>query len=346
MADIVSFDPTGFLPGGPKESMQMLADVINAAWNHADAKHTSFESKIGIAETELPDISDTVLGLDITAGTATGASVVEPTITIADANVTDVMAMFDTKYLELVALLADKFVLFRTTYFPDEQVAYTAAEDWLQAAVANPDAGIPLTVQEQVWEDDRSRILADADRASADVLAQFAAKRFPLPPGASAAATLQIQQKAQDEIAESSRKVAIASIEQMKFAVTSLLKLRDSAMSSAIDYIKALASGPDMASRLINVGYDAQSKMVSAASQFYNSRVAVAELSNKVSQFNVSSALEAAAKNQAADLELIRTKIEALLTESKSLAQMATSLYNNIHAQTSTGYSTSISDQV
>lgn len=333
-------------PGGTAYVYSVLAEVINAAWDQANTKHTAFETKVSTAQNELPDISTTLAGIDITAGTVSTPTVVEPSVTIPTDQSGSAFDMFDTKYLELVALLSDKFTAFRATYFPDESAAYTAAEDWAQGALANPSGGLPAAVQEQLLEDERSRILADADRASADVLATFATKRFGLPPGAAAAAVLQIQQKSQDEIAAGARKVTVASIENMKSAVEVLIKNRQSAMASAVEYIKALASGPDMASKLVNVGYDAQSKLISAVSQFYNSRIAAAELNSKVGQFNVSTALQAAEKNQAADLQTIEMKIKTLLTEAQALAQMTTSLYNNLHAQASAQGSDSVTSTV
>lgn len=317
-------------------ALAVNAAIINTAWNLAQTKSTDFSTKVASLTSELPDVSDTLAGIDITAGTVTAPTVAEPDVDIpATASQTDIMTAFDTKYLELVQLLSDKFVDFRATYFPDESAAYVAAEDWLQAAIANPSGGIPATVQAQVLEDDRTRILADAERAAEDVLSTFATKRFPLPPGAAASAVLQIQQGAQDKIAESSRKITVLSIEQMKFAVEKTLSLRQLAMGAAIQYIQALASGPELSSKLVGIGYDAQSKLISAASQFYNARTAAAELTSKVGQFNVTAAMEAASKNQAADLQTVEMRLKALMSEAQGIAQMATSLFNNLHASSS-----------
>ena len=57
---------------------------------------------------------------------------------------------------------------------------------------------------------------------------------------------------------------------------------RKLAAGSAIEYIKALASGPDMASRLINFGYDAQSKLISAASPLRSSKARSASATKSV----------------------------------------------------------------
>lgn len=324
-----------------KIAVRFSEAVINEAWAQANTKATALATKITSVNAAIDDLLETPGTLHVAAGSVAGATATEPTVSIpATAAVADIYAEYETQYTELVTLLSDKFVAFRTTYFPDESAAYTAAEDWLQAAITNPNAGLPLAVQAQIIGDDHARVSADANRASDALMTTFAARRFPLPPGALASAQMQIQQKSQDLMAESSRKVAVLSVENMKFVVEKTLALRQSAMASAIAYIQALASGPDMASRLVGIGYDAQSKLISSASQFYNSRIAAAEMTNKVGQYNTGLALEAAGKNQAADLSLIEDKIKALLTETQAIAQMATSLFNNLHA--STGISTSI----
>ena len=166
-------------------------------------------------------------------------------------------------------------------------------------------------------------------------MAQFAARRFPLPPGAANSMVMQIEQKAQDELAEASRKLTALSVEMQKFNVEKLLGLRSMAMDSAIKYISALASGPDMASKVIGVGYDAQSKLISSVSSFYGARIQAAEVTSKVAQYNNSTALEAAAKNQMADLQMIENKLKGLLTWANDLAQMCTALYNNLNVSSS-----------
>ena len=327
MADIVSYPGTGYYP-------PFVAGIINAAWNEGLDRANDLSNKVAditadgtgwlstqaaptiagttidgttIAGTEVGATTiagTTIAATSVTAGTAEIGSIVEPDVDIPSSqSAGDVMSMFDSKYLELVALLSDKFVAFRTAYFPDEQTAYTAAENWLQAAIANPDSGLPPAVAAQILTDDKDRVLAEASRASEAVLAQFAARRFPLPPGAAAAAVLDVANKAQDEIAASGRKIVMASLEQMRWVIGQVMTLRQSAMDSAIKYITALASGPEMASRLVGIGYDAQSKLISSASQFYNSRIAAAEATAKVSQFNANLGLEAAAKNQIAALQ-------------------------------------------
>ena len=337
---IISVTPGNYTPGA-QSSLDAMAAVINAAWEQGNLKSDDFTAKIDAITDEATGWLSTQAAPHITGGTVTAPNVIEPNVTIPESqSAGDVMTLFDAKYAEMVAMLADKFTAFRAAYFPDESATYSAAESWLSAALANPNGGLPAAVQAQLLTEDKDRITADAVRASDAVIQSFAARRFPLPSGQAASAVLQIQQKAQEEIAGSSRKLTGLSVDMMRFAVEKTLGLRQVAMGAAVDYIKAIAS-PDSVSQLVNIGYDAQSKLISAASQFYNSRTSVAELTAKVAQFNVSSGIDVAAKNQASDLTLIEDRLKALLTEAQALAQMATSLFNNVHASAGTSYSVS-----
>lgn len=337
----LSVTPGAYTPGA-ETALRAAIDLINESWSLANAKETSFEAKIDAITDQATGWLSTQAAPHISGGSVTAPNVIEPNVTIPESqSAGDVMTLFDAKYAEMVSMLSDKFTAFRTAYFPDESATYSAAETWLKEALANPTSGLPVAVQAQLLTEDKDRITADAMRTSDAVIQTFAARRFPLPPGAAASAVAQIHQRAQDEIAGSSRKLTILSVDTMKFAVEKTLGLRQSAMGAAVEYIRAIAS-PDSTAQLVNVGYDAQSKLVSAASQFYNSRTAVAELTAKVSQFNVSTALDVSAKNQASDLTLIEDRLKALLTEAQALAQMATSLYNNLHTGAEVGYKVNV----
>lgn len=306
MAGLVDYPGGGFYPN-------MVEQLINGAWAAADAKSTAFTDKAGQVVTALdsasvPDITftdvspeniaaetfsertvtaKTIVAEAVTAATVNPITVTEPSVYIPSTmSAADVMNVFDSKYIELVAMLVDKFTAFRNAWFPDESAVYTAAETWLGQAIANPDAGLPVAVAAQLLEDERSRVLGDVARASDAAMATFAARRFPLPPGAAAGAVLQIQQKGQGEIAAAGRKITMASIEQMKFAIEKAISLRQLAMSSTVEYIKALASGPDMASRVVGIGYDAQSKLISSVSSFYGARTEAQKLMASPDQIN------------------------------------------------------------
>ena len=335
MADILNLDKTPLYttPGGttylvPGPGAEAIEQIINATWAEAQANKAEFATKLATA---LSGFLDTTNTPHITAGSVAIPAISEPAVSIPSMqSAGDVITEFGSQRLAIVAELIQKFSDFKVTYFPDEANAYIAAEDWLQAAIADP-SGLPPAVVAQIFGDDQARILADKTRAQDAVIAQFAGRRFPLLPDVAASITMQIEQKAQDELAESSRKVALLSVEMQKFNVEKLLGLRGMAMDSAIKYISALASGQDIASKVIGVGYDAQSKLISAASSFYNARSQAAETMSKVAQYNNSTQLEAAAKNQMADMEMVKNKLNALLTDCEVVGRAMAALYNNLH---------------
>lgn len=335
MADILNLDKTPLYttPGGttylvPGPGAEAIEQIINATWAEAQANKAEFTAKLTAA---MNDFLDVTAAPHITAGSVSIPTIAEPAVDIpATQSAGDILVEFNTQRQAIIAELVQKFVDFRTTYFPDESNAYVAAENWLQAAIADP-SGLPATVVAQILGDDQARILSEKTRAQDAVVAQFAGRRFPLPPDVAASQVMQIEQKAQDALAESSRKVALLSVEMQKFNVEKLLGLRGMAMDAATKYLAALASGQDVASKVVGIGYDAQSKLISSASAFYNARTQAAETMSKVAQYNNSIQLEAAAKNQQSDLTLIEDKLKALLTDIDAMSRAMTALYNNLH---------------
>lgn len=309
--------------------MEFSTNAINECWSIAKQATNAFDD---IITGTVSRIDTQAAGDTLVVDQANETAVVEPVVTIpTSVDPTAVMSLFDTKYTELVALLVDKFTTFQNTYFPNESTNYTVAETWITNAMNNPDHGIPAAVAAQMLTDVKSRAYADAAVQSDAVLATFAARRFPLPPGAAASAVLQINQKAQDAISESSRALMMKYIENMRFAVDKTLSMRNEAMGSAVAYINALASGPAVASGLVNVGYDAQSKLISAASSYYNARTDASRLVKQAEQFNVDRKFAKDEKNVANDFASMQENVKLLLTEAQALAQIATSLFNNLH---------------
>lgn len=343
MADIIDLSSQLITSGGaeqplyqvPNAGMVVLQDVINATWNEAKIKSDAATGRATVVASDITELLAAGTS-HVTAGSVTVPTVTAPDVTIPSTiDVSSIMSTFDSKYQELADYLVGKYTSFLSTHFSAEPAVYTAGESWIAAALDNPNAGLPLAVQAQILGDDHARASVEANRATDAMLATFAARRFPLPPGAAASAALQIQQKSQDLMAESSRKVAIMSVENVKFALDKAMNLRQLAVGAAGDYVKSLASGPDIASRVLGIGYDAQQKLIDAASDFYRADTGAKEMISKVEQFNATLALDAATKNQATDMELVNAKVRALLADIQAVMQTATALFNNLHASVS-----------
>lgn len=326
--------PSGDFTPGARATLEFAAALINASWDQANAKMTAFGAKASEVDSVIAAGAP-----HITAGAASTSSVAEPNVYIPAGDLSGLaLSNFTTKYLELVALLADKFTAFRTEYFPNESAVYAKAETWVSNALSNPNQALPAAVAAQLLTDVSDRAYADAAVQSDAVIAQFASRRFPLPPGAAASAVLQINQKSQDVIAEGSRKLMMAYVEQMRFAVEKALSMRQEAMNASVEYIKALASGPATASQVVGIGYDAQSKMVSAAANYFGARTEASRMVKQAEQFNVTTALQKDEKNQQVDVMLIEERVKALMSEAATLGQMAAAMYNNLHSSSGTSY--------
>lgn len=336
--------PLDFAADLPPEVMENAGVIafeaaVNSTWALGLDNRTNVMNKITAIVADLQDALNTPT---MAASSVTPASVTEPLVNIPSSITSDdIYAEFEAQYTELIVEFESKRAAFITEYFPTEKATYALAENWLAAAIGNPNVGLPPTVAAQIWGDDSARILSDSNRASDAVLSQFAARGFPLPPDAALSAVLQLQQKAQDLNAESSRKIAIMSVEMQKWLVEKILSLRDMALKSILDYVKVISLGPDIASKLVPVGYDAQAKLISAVSSYYNARTGAAELTFKGAQHNADMAQDAAGQNLKSEMLMVTEWVKAILTEVQTMSQMATSLFNNIHAQTSLGVNNS-----
>lgn len=326
-------------PGDIESPLVLLNQVIDATWAAAGAKAAEFSTKVSTA-------SSTYLDPDAAPQIADQANIAAPSITapVVDipANVDDSVTLYESQYQSMMDELTARMTVFIGTHFPNEAEGFSAAQAWLQEAIDNPaDSGIPAAVRDAVFEDDRTRILDDAERAKASVLASFAARGFPMPPGQAAGAVIEIERKAQGEIAASSRALSKLALDFQQFSVTQLLGLRQSAMASTVSYIQMLATSPGEAVKITGM----QSELIRSAADFYRADIAAAELSSRVAQFNATSDLDVASKNQAAKLNILTERAKTLVSEAAGIAQMATALYNNLNASVggSTGYSGSVS---
>jgi len=322
-----------FYTTGDDPALRFASDVLYSSWNTAKQATNAFDDIVAGAVENINKQSDND---KLTVDRINETPVTEPIVTIpTSVEPGDVMSLFETKYTELVALLSEKFSTFQATHFPNDAANYSLAESWIDAAIQNPDHGIPAAVAAQMLTDVKSRTYADMNIQTENLLSTFAARRFPLPPGAAASAAMQITQKAQDTIAESNRALMMKAIEQMRFAIEKSLSMREQAMGSAIAYINALAAGPSVASGVVNIGYDAQSKLISAASSYYNARTEASKMVKQAEQFNVDRKFNKDEKNVANDITLMQDNVKLLLTEAQALAQIATSLFNNLNVSSS-----------
>lgn len=171
------------------------------------------------------------------------------------------------------------FEEFVQRFLPVSQHADDALQ-WLSDAVHARNTGVPVHIEAQLYERHRTRLDKETNRQIEGAMSMWAAKGFKLPPGALQGQVAQIRRDQHDQLATSSREIAIyvsdKHIENARFAVEQLLSLRNQAMAHAMDYFKALLISPQNAGQWITAMLDNRTKVAGARADIYKARAGVA----------------------------------------------------------------------
>lgn len=274
------------------------------------------------------------------AAIAFAPAVVEPKVHIPELAEGASVEMFNVWWDRVNGQLTDKMVWFINTFFPNECPYLQRAQLWICRALTTGGTGMSPQVEDQIWQRDRARILKEARRAEDEALRAFAARGFPMPSGLLAGALERIREDTLDKTAQASRDVAIKQaeieIENVKFAVDKAIDLYTRVVAAAADFVKALVSSANMTTQLIPSITDSQSRLISAASGYYQQRVAVEELRLKATLPNGEWRQEAARENQDAEMQAMRNRVDAAIEAAKALATEAAAALNALHVSSST----------
>jgi hypothetical protein len=272
----------------------------------------------------------------ITAPRLVGGSPREPNVAIPSRAAGLDTAVFNSMYGQIINDLANRFARFFTEYFPIRATLMPEVEEWLERAVSSGGTGINANVERQIWQRDRDRISAEAASASDAAMNTFAARGFPLPPGALNASVIAIQRKQSADLAAVSRDAAIKAfdteIENVRFAVAQAIEYRTKAIAAAGDYIRALAVAPNIASSLATQSADAQARLISAAASFYNARTNAAELDVRREGINAGNTMDAQKTTIASEVDYAKLRTNAAIAAAESLGQQAAAALNGLNA--------------
>jgi hypothetical protein len=277
-------------------------------------------------------------------------SLVEPNVHIpANAEAASLATFYELSQT-VVAQLAELFSGYITEYFPDDTGYLQSAQLWLDKALTEGGTGIAPSIEAQIWDRDRARVLKEAQRLEDETVQTWAARRYPLPPGAATYQVLQVRKDASDKIAAASRDVAIKQAEleiaNVRFAVENAIKLYGTAMGAATEYIKALAIGPNSAMQVIPSITDSQSKLIGAASDYYRARISAEELRMKAKLPGAEWDQQSRVATAGFTMEGIKTRVQAAVSAAQSMGTQAAASLNSLHASASLGSSTSAGTSV
>jgi hypothetical protein len=272
----------------------------------------------------------------ITAQNVRAPSVREPSVSIPSRTSGFDSAVFNSMYGKIINDLSDKFAGFFTKFFPIRETLMPEVEAWLERAVKNGGTGINPAIERAIWQRDRDRIQSEAGSATEAAMNVFAARGFPLPPGALNGTVIAIQRKQSADLAAVSRDAAIKAfeteIENVRFAVSQAIEYRTRAIAAAGDYIKALAVAPNIASGLSTQSADAQARLISAASSFYNARINAADQRVRSELANAENNLKAQINTAQIEADYSRQRVQAAVSAAESAGQQAAAALNGLNA--------------
>lgn len=321
-------------PGAGGSPAQMVSWVFNQAWNIASAKSTASDATFLAAQGGFssPNVSPAYFNFV--------PNVAEPLVNIPQQAQGASIAEFYQIATAVINELVRLFKEYIADYFPDSILLYEETRDWLVNAIQNGGTGINANVEDQIWQRDRSRVIAESARAEDELLTAWAGRGYTIPPGALVYGTQQVQKEAADRVSQASRDVAIKQaemeVENVRFAITQAKELYLGALGAAADYIKALAIGPQSAQVIIPSITDSQARLIQAANSYYQSRIGVEELKLKASMPPAEYDQAARMKNGDLQMAEIDARIRAAVAAAQSMGTQAAAALNGLHASSST----------
>jgi hypothetical protein len=310
--------------------MALAEDILNRAIEIGDEKAAKAEDLVEDAITASLGSS----GVNVLPTPDTPA-VVEPPVNIP-ANATGLdIALFNSTYQRIIDDLSNAYAQFLTDYFPINGGLMAAVEQWLFDAI-NGGTGVNAAVEAAIWQRERDRINTASAAQADEAVSAWAARGFPLPPGAAVAAVQAIERKRVEEINNQSREIAInafkTEIENVRFAVRAAIDYRTAAIAAAGDYIRAIALGPQLATQIATAASDAQARLISAASTYYNARINVAQLAQQknltITDYNLRAALQTSSNT----VDYSRLRADTAMAGAQSLGQQAAAALNAVNA--------------
>jgi hypothetical protein len=229
---------------------------------------------------------------------------------------------FDTTWAQLEDWIRGLMTDWMNTYFPKLDPCIQPSEDsWLCDVVNNGYIGIPVAVENQLWERGRARELIEANRLEEEAISLWAARGFAAPQGALMAQVYAAQAAAQDKVSTMSREVTIKhvelSIEMTKFAIGEMTKLRLGIAQALADYIRAWMALPQAAADIAKAKAEMDKWMWDSVSDYIRALVAKAQLEVETS----SRSAELNFKAQEVDVSSFNQRNERIVKTSMAAAE-------------------------
>lgn len=187
----------------------------------------------------------------------------------------DMIGEFKSVYGDLIAEMKQALEEFANKWFPPGQYLERATA-WLERVLAG-EGLVNADVESQIWERDRARLQAEANRASDEALTMWASRGYVLPPGALAHQLQTVRQGMTNALSQQSRDIAIKAhqdeIDGAKFAVQQAIGLRTAAASASVSFIQALTGSLNQALQLTTAKAETLARIANARSTIFSAEV-------------------------------------------------------------------------
>ena len=272
-------------------------------------------------------------------------SVVEPQVLIPY----EAATMDEKMYMELYQSLMDQAVdyadRFFLTYFPNDTAHLAQVDAWLQSALQGG-IGIDKNIERQLYQRDKDRVEAEYNKSVSEAEHVWAARGFGMPPGVLVGMQFNLRQMADAKQAEASRAIVVEQmkirIENARFAVKTVVDKRAAAIQMSVEYLKSLLSGYSSANQFVALQNDGQQKLISAAADFYRSRIAMEELTFKASAVDAEYVDKAAQRYQEQFIPFTKLATDAMLESARGYATQASAALNALHTGASMNLGVSV----
>lgn len=316
---------------GPSAAAVFAAGVINASHDIAQEKMAQVDTYA----------TQAIAAASATAPTLNGISVPSVSTTI---NTGDVLARRSTLLAEmgtgadaLVAQLASMYTAFLGDTFPwDEE--YAAAQAWVHKALTSGGTGLNAFVEDQIWQRERDRLQDEAAQGEEEIAAAWAARRYPLPPGAAAHQMLMVRQNLRDNLAKSSREVAIKQaemeLENVRFALTTAIDVRKASVQAGLDYLARMTFGYTFPAEKVVQSAQASAQLEQALTAYYQAQVGLKELMLKNSMGIYEIQTQFVKDKAQIELGYLKEKVGAITNAMQAISVQAAATLNALHAST------------
>ncbi len=341
---------TGGAPAVVSEAFQLAANIA------AELRET--------AEERLDTVTDQL------SGESSLANLVRPTlpappdldtefpervVDTAPFGIPEAETVFDRELGEVETGIRTNLTDLFTTYFPIDLTGVNAQElrlsqEWINRVLTAGGAINPV-VEDQIWERERNRVQREGARQETEALSTWAARGFPLPPGAAVGALRDVQRATQDAVSQGSRDAAIKTYDtevQMNVRAVELsIQLRTAAMSNMGEYIKMLVLTPrEQGQQYTQSLLDTKQKATQVLLDYYRAELNGADIKQRGDLALGDLALRGVDLTSRFDLQVALKRVDAAITAAQLAATQAAAALNGIHGTASISGSDSTSTQI